>query len=438
MLILAVLGLHLLALAAALTLKSPAPMPRSGQVFLTTALLAFAFTTMLSRSLLQAIEALYTRRDMELLLTSPVPPTSVMGVRAVGVATAVAAEAALFIWPFANVFVAFGHLDWAKAYILVPAFGLLTASLALSISLGLFRYLGPGRTRVFGQVLAALAGIGTFAVGFVGPRTSRNTLATLSESVTSNGALIWMPAEAILDGVLAPLAIATASVVLFVGTVRLLGDRFTSAALQSSSTTVSPIRTRSSDELRFHAGVRRALILKELRLLRRDPALLSRLIFELVFLVPVAFTLWKQHSGEGVPWIWLTAIMIVGSVASAFSWVMFAGEDVPDLVAAAPVPKRAILRAKVEATLLTVVPIIVLPLIVLAPSRPVFGLALAACSTGCAFSCALLNSKAPPDRKRSEFNRRHKRNAGHVIAELMVMSAWIGACVVLTLTSPWP
>src|ERR671929_5614 len=44
-------------------------------------------------------------------------------------------------------------------------------------------------------------------------------------------------------------------------------------------------------------------------------------------------------------------IMAAGQLAGGLAWLAISGEDAPDLVATAPIPRRMIIRAKVEAVL---------------------------------------------------------------------------------------
>jgi len=103
---------------------------------------------MLSRSLNGIVQVLYTRADLDLLLSSPLLPTSIIGVRVGTVALTVTLEVAMLVWPFVNVFVLFGLFGWSKLYLLLPALAMLTTSLGVVLALTLFRLLGPRTTRV--------------------------------------------------------------------------------------------------------------------------------------------------------------------------------------------------------------------------------------------------------------------------------------------------
>jgi ABC-2 type transport system permease protein len=87
-LIIAEILLHLVAAAIAFALSAASAhgsegIPASLPLLLVTGGLAFTFIFMLSRSLNGIVQVLYTRADLDLLLSSPVAPESIIGVRVV-------------------------------------------------------------------------------------------------------------------------------------------------------------------------------------------------------------------------------------------------------------------------------------------------------------------------------------------------------------------
>jgi ABC-2 type transport system permease protein len=92
---------------------------------------------------------------------------------------------------------------------------------------------------------------------------------------------------------------------------------------------------------------------KEWTLLLRDPWLVSQTLMQILYLLPPALLLWRSY-GEGpgalvvlVP----VLVMAAGQLAGGLAWLAISGEDAPDLVATAPVPRGHIVRAKIEAVL---------------------------------------------------------------------------------------
>ena len=85
----------------------------------------------------------------------------------------------------------------------------------------------------------------------------------------------------------------------------------------------------------------------------RDPWLVSQTLMQLLYLLPPALLLWRSY-GEGTGALVVLVpvlVMAAGQLAGGLAWLAISGEDAPDLVATAPVPRSHIVRAKVEAVL---------------------------------------------------------------------------------------
>jgi ABC-2 type transport system permease protein len=377
------------------------------------------------------------------LLSSPVAPLSIMGARAAVIAASVTLEAALLIWPFANLFVLFGLFAWAMAYILLPAFGLLATSISLMLALILFYVFGARRTRVIAQVMSVLIAL-SFMILFqlsnimAGSRGHSSTFGARAYEMhpLSPDSAVWWPALAVMQGFLPTIAFAGACAALFACTVRALVGSFIRASIASAGISVGKRRRRPGGVLRFHGSTRLILILKELRLIGRDPWLLTQLLQQSVFLLPLSAVLWR-HSGSGLPLVWGMAILFAAFTASALAWITVAAEDVPELVAAAPVAPRQIVRIKLEAALLPVLPIALLPLLVLWRTHGWFGFSIAVCALGASLSCASLNVHDRAPGKRRDFRMRHKGNSGQGFVETAIVAGWMGICALMVWLSPW-
>jgi ABC-2 type transport system permease protein len=114
-----------------------------------------------------------------------------------------------------------------------------------------------------------------------------------------------------------------------------------------------------------------------------------------------------------------------------------AAEDVPELVAAAPIAAGDIVRIKLQAALLPIVPLVLLPLVALWQSHWWFGFSITLCASGSAVSCALLNVRDSPPGKRRDFRARGRASPGRGIIELLAVSGWLGVCALMVWLSPW-
>ncbi|MGC1520102.1 MAG: hypothetical protein WA803_01070 [Steroidobacteraceae bacterium] len=440
--LLLVIFLHLIAIPVALMVRRTPPLPPLTVDLALTLGAGIVLLLMISRGLITAVQALYARGDMDLLLSSPISPRTIIAVRATFIAASVTLEFALLIWPFADVFVLFGQLTWLRAYVLLPALGLLATTISLLLALGLFYVFGARRTRVIAQVTSALIGVGFVLLlqlpnmMRLGTRGHAATVSGFSAASGLRGGAWLAPAAAVLDGAFFTLALAGACAALFAATVGRLGGAFIRAATAAASISVGRHPRRSSRALRFHGNPRLIFILKELRLIARDPWLLTQLFQQGIYVLPMGLVLWRQ-GGARLPLAWGLVILLAGVMASALAWLTVSAEDVPELMAAAPISPDQIVRVKLEAALLPILPLVLLPLIVLWRSHAWFGFSLTICSLGSALTCALLNVSRYSPSKRRDFRMRNKGGFGRGIAELLVVGAWAAVCAFMVWISPW-
>ena len=439
--------LHLLATAAALAVRASSGyagphMAVALPALLITAGLAFCFLFMLSRSLNGVVQVLYSRGDLDLLLSSPLAPQSIIGVRVFTVALTVTLEVGMLAWPFANMFVLFGMPAWSKLYLLLPALGMLTTCMGIVLALTLFRLLGPRMTRLIGQVLAALIGMGIFLLSQLpnlmrhGPARGAgdyNGFGTLLSARGGHFNALLVPGRLVLAGYGPTLLLALIGAVLLLLTVQLLSGRFMHAATAIGSMGSTRPKRTSQQPLRFRGSLHIVLIVKELRLIRRDPLLLMQLLQQSIYLLPMSFVLWRQSvtHAAGVPWFWLVIIFMCGTLATSLAWITVAAEDAPELLQSAPPPRTEVVRAKIEAALLPMAPLWVLPLPLIGRSHLWFALALSLCAFGCSVSNALLQVYKPPAR-RDTFKTRGRGSPGKTFLEMGLTLAWILVCAALT------
>ena len=176
--------------------------------------------------------------------------------------------------------------------------------------------------------------------------------------------------------------------------------------------------------MRFAAGAFSATLTKELRLIARDPALISQVLLRVLYILPLGFVMLRQAGNrlKSMPCraqpgaLSLIASQVTGSLA----WITISAEDAPDLLTCAPTPTRTLRRAKLLAAILPVAFLITPLLIALAVLAPLPALAAAA---GCAASMgmtAALNVWWQRPGKRSEFRRQRRASWMVTLAELVL------------------
>src|ERR1700709_2538934 len=125
-----------------------------------TATIFLAWALMLSQAIESVTRVFYARADLDLIMSSPARLTNVFSVRIAAIALSVTGMALLLSTPFIDVLVLGGGARWFSAFGVVVAIGLSAAAVAIRITAMLFRLIGPARTRLVAQILAAIIGAG--------------------------------------------------------------------------------------------------------------------------------------------------------------------------------------------------------------------------------------------------------------------------------------
>ncbi len=432
--------LHLIAVVVAFATKSPrpgaAPLQGGTELLLAAGLLSMLLL-MTSRALAGAVQSLYTRGDLDMLLASPVDRRAIIGVRLGTLVLAVMLEVALLIFPFANVFVLFGRFAWFKAYLLVPAMAMLASSIGIWVTLLAFRTIGPRRTRVVVQVFAVLVGM-AMMLAFYLPQMFQHErhagpfAGGVNMLAHTSGGFRYMlatPAHWVLQGFGPTVAFLVAAGALVVGTVMVAGEPLVRSLTAITGGGTRRRRAAATGKVRFHGNFRAIVVLKELKLIARDPFLLAQILQQSLMVLPMVFVLWRSHTPGGLPLPWLSAIWLAAALAGPLSWLTILAEDAPELLASAPVSRAALVRAKLEAAVLPTVPICLAPLVFLLPTRPLFALSASVCAGGAALSSAVINMRNPVARRRADFRARRRGGGGSGLLELISMIFWVLLCL---------
>jgi len=387
------------------------------------------FTLMLSQSLAAAVDALYERNDLDLLFSSPLEPRTVMTVRFLGVAASVfRVSAYFFVGPLIAIAV-LGHPQFLAAVVVLFALALASAGTGLLLTAGLFRLIGPRRTRTIGQVLAALVGASIFLASqmrqILGDDRTDSTMQQVIRLARDPAyqfpGLDW-PLRALIGQPLPLLAAAAIGAGIFGVANAWLGPRFAADAAAAAGVGRGGGRARNAGAA-FAGGPFATTLRKELRLLARDPALITQVMLRVLYMLPLGFVLVRQ-AGDGadytLPGGAAALVLVASQVAGSLAWITVSAEDAPDLLASAPAHVSLVRRAKLAAAALPVAALltpILIPLILLAP-LPGF-----AAAVGCAAAVAatgLINVWWQRPAKRSEFRSRRPASWFVTVAEIFV------------------
>jgi ABC-2 type transport system permease protein len=409
-----------------------------------SATIALAWALMLSQAIESVTRVFYARADLDLIMSSPARLANVFSIRIAAIALAVTGMALLFSTPFIDVLVIGGGARWLSAFGVVIAIGLSAAAIAVAATLILFRLIGPGRTRLVAQILAAVVGAGFVIALQVAAILSYGTLSRFAV-LTSDAAaahapdldsLLWWPARAALGDGEALLLLLSASLTLLGVVMAIFSPRFADTAIDVSASSNSArvsLRTRA-----FRSGSRQqALRRKEFVLLKRDPWLLSQSLMQLLYLVPPALLLWRSFSDYSAAIVLVTPVIVMaaGQLAGGLAWLTISGEDATDLIATAPMPASSVVRAKIEVVLIATA-VIFAPLVAaLAIVSPLQAAVTAAGIIIATISATAIQLWFRVQAKRSQFRRRQTSSRLATFAEAFSSIGW-AATAALALAIP--
>ena len=332
------------------------------------ALSAFTFLLMFSAAISATLEALYERGDLDLLLGAPLRPRLVLASRLLGVAVSAGTLHALLALPVLVFAVAAGL--W-RLLGLVPwllSLSVIAVSLGGLLTLGLVRLLGVRRARTAASIVGALSGAAFFLVTQLqnlrgrsaAPLIGTEQLAALQSALggrglLGEGSLLWYPARTLWLEPLPTLVMLVLAAGLLWLSVRLLEGAFLRGAQQAGMHGAAGRRTTrraASGPLRLREGAA-ATLFKEWRLLARDPLLLSRILLQVVYLLPLGFVLLRNGSGVATL-VGGGGVLVLGSLASNLALITTNAEEAPDLLLSAPVPLSRLRWLKLWAAVLPV------------------------------------------------------------------------------------
>lgn len=410
---------------------------------------AFVASVMVSQAILGAVEAIYTRNDLDLLLSSPLSPWTVLVVRAAAIAIGALPLYAGLLGPPVLWLAVFSSPLWLSAIPALIGLAFASTGLAFLVVTLLFRAIGAKRTRIFAQILSAVTGAGLFLSVQYFNISSRQTSA-----MTRQEAMAWFarqrvdpdapwltPARAMTGDIPALLIWIVACGLVFVGGVFLFSRRFVSDAAAAST---MGQRKRAADTriAVVRGGETRSIVRKELRLLRRDPVLLSQIGLQLVYLLPLGFVL-LRHDQTGAASLTLQALapaltLLASALAGSLVWITVSAEDAPDLVASAPVSPGAVERGKIAAALLPVGGLMAIPVALLLVEAPLAGLwALAGCTAAAACSALIGLWRRSPGSRRDFFRRRRQGSLMSRLGQTVVTLTLTAAVGLGAYGYPW-
>lgn len=423
-------GVYLLLRAIGAVTPAAGALPHQFVIVAGAVLLA-TFLFMLSSALKASVETLFDRGDMDLLLSSPLSSRSIFGVKLAGIAVGISGLYLFFLAPFAHVGLLLGQLRWLAVYPLLFALAALAASAAMLLTLALVRWLGARRTRVVAQVIGAVAGALLFLLSQAGNFLSRDdgvaAPSAFARMISAGGtidagSLLWLPARAALGEPVELALVAIAGLLAAWGTVGLT-HRFFVHGLQQAADGRGKAKQGGAIRYRFERSLFETIVVKEWRLIRRDPHLISQVLLQLLYLLPLCFLILSKNA----PHIAVTGAgltMLCGSLSSSLAWIVLLAEDAPDLLRTSPASAATVRLAKLAAAVAPVLLLAGAPIAWLVLQNPLAGAFTAMTVCGAAANASLITLWTGRATTRSEFRSRGKRNIVNSLLDVCSLLGW--------------
>ncbi len=306
-------------------------------------------------------------------------------------------------------------------------------------TMALFAAIGPRATRTVAQVLAGLVGGMAFLASQMwnltrggdeddGPGPLYDTMqGILNSGLFDVGAPLSWPAQALHGDPVVLIVIGLIAVAGFLAVTVGLAPRFAANATEAVGGKSKAPTSRGADKP-FAEGLTGVMARKELRLLARDPQLISQVVLRLIYLLPLGFVLTRNaDSLNGIALGGAAVVVMAGQLAGNFAWIVISAEDSPDLLGCAPIDRGAADRAKLIAAL---IPALSLAAIALAAFAFLAPLAALVVFIGClcsALSSGLIQIWQQKPATRKSFNQNKRGSILVGLVEFLVQGAWAAA-----------
>jgi len=398
--------------------------------------LAFVLPWIVAQSMTATTRALFTRGDLEMILTSPVSPRSALAAKVVAVAFDSTASVAVLVLPLANANALAGRTHWLALYPALLSCGLFGAGIGLALAMALFSLAGPRRARLVSQIAATIVGGGfvlsiqAFSAMSASTRTWLLALLQGSELPAFSFArsAMLLPVRAALGQIDAMIAWGLIGMATLAVAALAFGETFARAFVISAGSADASVHDKRRRA--FRSGLGPAFRIKELRLIWRDPWLLSQIMRQVVYTLPVSVILLRNGGVTSTPGIaFAPTIVVVGAqLAGALAWIALSGEDAPELLATAPVTRAQINARKIEAIGLPIALLMSAPLLALAYASAWSGLCALLFTSAAIVSAALINLWRQSPSHRAKVLRRHSQSKLVGLIEHLASIFWaVGA-----------
>ena len=406
-----------------------APLTGEAQTQVLGTAVLFTLSWQISQAISHFTRLLYSRSDLDLLLSSPMSSRAVVGAHAFVAALEIIIVVGVFLFPMANMIAYQMGPRWLAIYPASIASALLGSACGLAMTAGLFRLFGPYRARMAAQITSTIIASamilgGQLAYLATGPTQATKALVQkLPDAPDFAQWLIDAPVRGVTGDLVALSLWMALGVIAFALTVLYFGPGF----LEGAGDRQPVMRQKAVRP--FRAGAGAALRRKELKLLGRDPWLFSRALLQLLYIAPVCIVIWMSRDEPSLSLLVAPVlIMVLSHLAGILAWLTILNEDAVDFMTTAPVTQDAILRSKLHAVALPLGFILLGPALALGWSEPFNALLTVIFAIAACISTALVNIWHPAPGKLEAATSRHNPPKIVALKENMLSVFWAVAC----------
>jgi ABC-2 type transport system permease protein len=399
-----------------------------------SAILLVLLSFMTTQALIGAQRTLYERTDLDLLFSSPLPEGRVLAAKLLGIAASAAATYLILSLPLAIPIALVGHPRLLALVPVLAALALIAASFGLVLSVMLVRTIGAKRAKTVGQIAAAALGGLIYLVSQLSSqnRPGQGRLVNLAHWMQTHGWGVrgWSawPARALFGELWPLLGTALIGLVLFSLTSIAFRTHFLASYQKAGDRSARRARKGEAVRTRFAGSLLSAVVLKELRLLAREPGMIFMMLLRLIYLMPVLLA-GLGRGGGGVATLATLAgvgVIAAGQLCGSLAWVTISAEDAPDLLAVAPVEGRKLKRLKLLAALLMGLPVAAIVPALLAARSPAAAAIVLLGSLAAGYAAGLVEMLFGKPGKRAAFANRRQGSFLTALAGILVSIAIAG------------
>ena len=177
--------------------------------------------------------------------------------------------------------------------------------------------------------------------------------------------------------------------------------------------------------------------MKERRLIIRDPWLLSQMLLQIMYTLPITIVLLRNGGVTGSVGIAVAPaiVIIAAQLSGSLAWIALSAEDAPDFLTSAPVTRGEVERRKIEAIALPIGIVLTTPILGLALASPWAAICATFFALGAGISTTVVNLWRQAPARRVMVLRRHSQSRLAALIEHFIAMLWAVACAIAIIGS---